>query len=321
MKTAYSPLYKTLTAALMGCIAPASYANETEIAERLSFGGLVEVEASYTDDDITGSSSDIVVATVALEVGAQITDNISALVTTLYEEDDTDLEIDVATITLDQLGGMPLSLTLGQNYLPFGVFETYLVNDTLALEIAETRETSAVLRYAQQGFSAAAYVFNGDNESGRQNTIENYGLALSYSNETVAVGVDYISNILESDAELVATPIDNDAVAAYIAHASMNVANVHLATEYLQTDKIADLSNAEISTLQFEIGVDVGQWTLATAYQTSDDAEGILPEQRISLGAATELVENVGLAIEYWNDDNYDDSQSDNIVLQIGVEF
>jgi hypothetical protein len=42
--------------------------SQAEFNGRIEFGGTIEVEASYADHDIDGSSSDLVVATVALEV-------------------------------------------------------------------------------------------------------------------------------------------------------------------------------------------------------------------------------------------------------------
>mgnify|MGYP001246288567 CR=1 FL=1 len=169
--------------------------SQAEFNDRIEFGGTIEVEASYADHDIDGSSSDLVVATVALELAAEIAPNVNAFVATLYEEDDTDLEIDVATLTIDQLLNSPLSLTLGQDYLPFGRYETALVNDTLALELGETRETMGMLTFSQSGLSLSAFVFNGDHDSSNQSTLENFGLSLGFENDNVAIGADYLGNI------------------------------------------------------------------------------------------------------------------------------
>ncbi|MAZ66145.1 MAG: hypothetical protein CMF25_03460 [Kangiellaceae bacterium] len=126
---------------------------------------------------------------------------------------------------------------------------------------------------------------------------------------------------MESDAELVESPIDDDAVAGYAVHGALHFAPFHLNAEYLKSDEISDLGDAEIEATQLEASFDLGNWTLATAYQTTDDAEGFLPETRISLGASTELMENVGLGIEIWRDEDYDDSEADNLVLQIAASF
>jgi hypothetical protein len=99
------------------------------IAQQVSFYGVVEFEASYSSDDETGS--DFVVATVDLGLEADLTEGVKANVSVLYEEDDTDLEIDIATISFESLAGTNSALILGQDYLPFGSFETYMVNDTL----------------------------------------------------------------------------------------------------------------------------------------------------------------------------------------------
>ncbi len=294
------------------------------IAERLSFSGLVEVESSYTDSDIDGSSSDVVVATVELGVEAQIADNVTANVVALYEEDDTDLEIDVATLTFDQLGGTDLALTLGQDYLPFGSFETHLVNDTLVLEAAEIRETAAILSWEANGFSAAAYTFNGDVDEGKD-TVENFGASLGWGNDSLSVGADYISNVLDSDTLQDAASYDPDSVdatEAYILRAAANLGPVNLLGEYLETDTIAELADAEIEVLHLEAATEWADWTFAIAYQETEDADVIeLPEERWSAGVSTEISEGVGLGIEYWNDEDYAGEESDNVVVQVAVEF
>ena len=67
---------------------------------------------------------------------AQLSDYSSAEISLLYEEDSTDLEVDTASISFEKEGN-PFALQVGQTYLPFGMFTTSLVNDTLVLEVAE----------------------------------------------------------------------------------------------------------------------------------------------------------------------------------------
>ena len=298
--------------------------------EGLSFYGVVEVEASYNDHDIDGSSSDLVVATVEVGVEATITDTITANVSALYEEDDTDLEIDVATITVEQLAGTDLALAVGQNYLPFGSFNTHLINDTLVLELAETRETAAGLTWEGHGIAATVYAFNGDVDDGND-TIENVGLSLNYSADSYSIGADYISNILDSDGlsgffeddlGLALDSID-DSAGAYIVHAAATLANTDLLVEYIKSEQFSvdTWLDREPEVLHLEVAHHLNGWTLALAYQETDDAEGLLPEQRLSLGATVEITDNVGLGLEYWNDEDYDGIETDNLIMQLGVQF
>lgn len=51
---------------------------------------------------------------LALAIGAVITDDITAEVAFLYEEDDTDLEVDIATIAIDDIADLNINLLVGQ---------------------------------------------------------------------------------------------------------------------------------------------------------------------------------------------------------------
>ena len=81
-------------------------------SERLTFSGLIEVEA-FTMDGYNGEDeSDIVLATVELGVDAQIADWVSGQIVLLWEEDDTEpMDVDVGTITLGNMEMFPVYLT------------------------------------------------------------------------------------------------------------------------------------------------------------------------------------------------------------------
>jgi hypothetical protein len=304
-------------------------ADQRSSSEQLSFYGLVEVEASYSDEDDSGSSSDLVVATVEVGVEVPLTEQITANVSALYEEDETDLEIDVATISINDLANTDVTLTLGQDYLPFGAFQTNMINDTLVLEAAEMRETAAIASWQQAGVSLTAYCFNGDIDEGKD-TIENYGASIGWSNEQFSLAADYVSNILDSDGlsdafeeELGDLGDIDQTEGAYILRGRGSLAALELFAEYLKTERftIGSFINRELEVLHLEAATQLGDWTVAIALQETDDGEELLPEQRFSLGASTSLSEQLGLGIEYWHDQDYHKAKSDNLILQLSVEF
>ncbi|MCP5170827.1 MAG: LbtU family siderophore porin [Porticoccaceae bacterium] len=306
--------------------------SSTRLKDAIVLSGVVEVEAGYSDHDTDGSSSDLVVATVELGLEAQLTDNISASIVALYEEDDTDLEIDVATITLDDLAGTGIALTLGQDYLPFGAFDTNLVNDTLVLEAAETRETAALLSWEAAGFSASVFVFNGDADGG-SDTLENFGASIGWGNDNINLAADYTSNLFDSDGfggfieDNAANGFDDidEAEGAYIVRAALNLESFSFLAEYLGAEEstipTTTWINRELEVLHTEMAVALGDWTLALAYQETDDAEDFLPEERISFGVTTAITDNIGIGIEYWKDEDYDGLDSDNLVVQLNTAF
>lgn len=298
---------------------------------RFSFAGLVELEGSYTDNDgfSDDEASDIVVSTVELAIGAVITDNINAEVAFLYEEDETDFEVDVATIAINDIADLNINLLMGQFYQPFGRFETNMVNDTLVLEAAEIRETSALIDWGVGPFSLGGYVFNGDVDSG-DDTADNFGLTTSVETEDFVIGLDYISNVYDTDtiSDLIPGGQVDDKESALIARGSTAVGPVNFIGEYFISEELGDFGDIEPEVLHLEIGIEMGKWLVSGAFQMTDDAAVLgLPENRYSVSAGIIIVENVAVTIEYWYDEDYDESDggtdddANSMVAQIAVFF
>jgi hypothetical protein len=303
----------------------------TDWSDRIKVSGIVEVEGSYTNSDaFTGDSqSDIVVATAELDFEARVAENVTANINMLYEDDGEDVDVDVATITFADVAGM--DIVLGRTIVPFGVFETNLVNDTLVQELAETHESVAMLTAGSGLFSASTYVFNGDADNG--DTIENYGVSLSVGNEQFAAGLDYISNAADTDGiyDVLAPAVDiNDTPDAFIAHAKATFGPVNLIGEFFQADEFdtADWGfGFEPKAWQLEAAFTVSDWTIAAAYQETGDMGGFVPEKRTSIGVSTDVVENVLLGVELWRDKDYGTAESgsgenaNSAVVQVAVIF
>lgn len=164
--------------------------------------GLVEVEAAYEDPYEGDSTSDAVLATMELGVAAQITDWVGAEVVLLHEEDDTDIEVDVATMTIGPADG-PWSFTAGQYFVPFGTFESNFISDPMTLELGETRESALQFGFESNGFHGTLFAFNGDNDEDGDDRFASFGAALGYSAQregsAFAANLSYISDIGDSD--------------------------------------------------------------------------------------------------------------------------
>jgi hypothetical protein len=169
----------------------------------IEIAGLIEVEASYLSPYEGDSESDIVLATAELGIRSQVNDWVEAGISFLYEQDETDLEVDTAYLTLGNADASPLFLTAGQVYVPFGVYETNLVSDPLTLDIGEARETALQLGFEQSGFSGSLYVFNGDNNVKSKDRIEGWGANLGFGQDSDdrswSVGAGYINDLGDSD--------------------------------------------------------------------------------------------------------------------------
>ena len=193
--TKYSPI--ALLAFTM--VAPA-HATDIEIS------GAIEVEAGFNSSYTKVKTSDITLATVELAIDSKINDRVSGHLSLLHEEDDTSLEVDEGTISVDMSNGWKISA--GQMYIPFGNYTSNMVSDPLTLSIGETRESVLQLGFERDGYYSAAYIFNGDSiETSTalkgENTIEHFGVSIgkAFENDkfTLDVGLDYISSIADSD--------------------------------------------------------------------------------------------------------------------------
>ena len=309
------------TTLLTTIISNSATAQETQPSPKLWWDNispsvLVEVEGFIADlPNGEPSESDIFLATVEFGATAQITEQLSAEIIFLFEEDETDLEIDVATLNYE-FSGTTLSVLAGQTYLPFGTFESAFISDPLTLEIGETRETAVALTHSANGFSSTFFLFNGDIDEDGRNQIDGFGFNASYENDRFSIGAGYTSALGDSDTlqESLSSTTVNEQTDGLALDASLNLGNVTLIAEYVTAlDEFEDsaLFDDKPSATNLELNYDVNLGklpaTFAVAYQTTDDSLALeLPETRTLLGLGLELHENVGLGFEIARDEDYD---------------
>lgn len=285
------------------------------------FYGLVEFEAGYLQHsgDQGETTSDLTVATVEAGVDIRINQRTQVAVSFLYEENDTPLEIDQAILTwkFDEHS----SFALGQTYLPFGSFETSLVNDTLVLELAEIRETAIVYEYTVGGLSASTYLFNGDTGSQRD-TIDSFGVHLAYQEDAFSAHIDVLNNMYESEYFASLAEYYNDAEAGLIIGGHYDFANITVRAEYLTW------LQEDPNILHTELAYQYRDIIVAVAVQATNYFENSgLPKSRLSLGANRALSDATRLAFELWHDEDYaveyggSGESSTGLVIQLAAEF
>ncbi|MFO7607309.1 MAG: LbtU family siderophore porin [Desulfurivibrionaceae bacterium] len=301
-------------------------------AERLTFSGVVEVEAGFSDGD-DGSESDIAVATVEFGLEAQINGYSAAQVLFLYE-DGEDLGVDEAFITLGNLERNPLYLTAGKLYVPFGNYETQMISDPLTLEIGEGGENVIQIGIETAGFYASAYGFNGDTADGGSDVVEHYGLNGGYALESAAFSLDigggWLSSIGDTDGlsdALGGGPVAvNDYIDGYAAHLITGYGPFTLIGEYVGAGDDLDGADSQISAYNLEAGIFFPlagrEASIALGYQKTEEARWAdLPEKRMVSALAVEIMDSTSLALEWMNEEDYDGIDSDVYTLQLGVEF
>ncbi|GAB6041390.1 LbtU family siderophore porin [Endothiovibrio diazotrophicus] len=324
----------------------------------VEMGGTVEVEASHTDNDGFGGSdaSDIAVATVELTIDATVNDWTRANLTLLYEEDDTPLGVDAATITFGNPQVSPIYFTAGHMAVPFGHFDSHMVSDPFTLELGETYETVAQLGFARNGAYGSAWLFNGDQDDG-EDRINDLGLNLGYAWEgeqlSGDLGFSYTSNLADSDT--VSDYLDDnvglggtirDNVAGYGVHATLASGPFSFIGEYVtaadafdRTEMQFNGGGAEPSAWNLEAGYTFAlagrESTFAVGYQETDEAIALgLPKRRTSLGLSVAMREDTTLSFEWAHDEDYDPGDgdavtgaagsgedADTVTVQLAVEF
>ncbi len=332
-------------------------AHAAQLLDRLNVSGAMEVEAGYgrtKSDTDKEETSDITLATVELEIEAEITDWIKGTAVFLWEEDGTEpVDLDIATISLGNLERFPFSFEIGKFYVPFGRYDSAFITDPMTLEIGETRESAARLGFGHGPLQVGLSVFNGDvDETGStDNHLENIVLDASlewqWENGSLALGAAYTSHLAESDG-LQDAVMDNagggtldDRIGAAAAWATVRYRRISLSAEYL-----AALDDFEPNSLSFggpgndwawsarpralnlEAAYQVtDRFTLAAKYEAADDTFDWLPERRY--GGCVQYVLHEGklgtasVALEYLHGtyDDADDTHEDTVTLQLGLEF
>ncbi|MBK1720862.1 LbtU family siderophore porin [Thiocystis violacea] len=313
---------------------------------RQMIGGLIEVEAFHVSPYEGDDESDIVLATFELGISAQINHWVEATASLLYEQDETDLEVDVAYLSIANAEASPFFLSAGQLYVPFGSFETNLVSDPLTLEIGESRETALQVGFVAGDVLGSLYVFNGDNSIEGESTIGSWGANLGYAHEEQerawAFGVGYINDLGDSDTLQDATN-DNrvtalDAqlaegmdttgfnvdptrrVGGWTLNASTAIGPFNLIGEYLSATDHFDVDSlayrgagAKPAAWNIEAGFSfpvLGRASVAAiAYQGTQEALALeLPEERWLVGWSIALFEQTSLSFQWAHDRDYSES-------------
>ncbi len=293
----------------------------TEWAQSVTVGGVIEIEGVYENPAGEDSTNSVSVGKAELGVAVQLNDwGGGELV--LAKDDEDKIELDTATITLAAPDG-PVSLTAGKLVLPFGTYETAL-GDPLTLELGETGDTAAVIEVSAGGLSASLFGGHGENEQ-----FENFGAAASYSIETetpweatLDLSVSYLNQIL-SDA--VADSEAFSELPGMTAGAVLGVGGISLIGEYVRAMDEQDGSQPAAwmveAGYEFEL-LGKGAGAAVSYSRTQEAADLDLAEARVIMGVSVELMEGVGVSLEWQQDEAYDtDDQDTTVTGVLALEF
>ena len=306
--------------------------------EAVEIGGEIDLRGIVTSPPEGANETDLVVDTLELGIGAQVNDWVKGEVALLYEQGES-LDVDTATLTIGPPEGA-WSLTGGQLYLPFGVFETNLISDPVTLELGETKQTAFQVDASAGALSGSVFVFKGDNQIDGDDRIQGIGAAVGYSAETdsfeLGLNLSYTNDLGDSDA------FEGGFMgrtAGLSASAMLTMGSVSVLGEYLGA---MDTFGADYVAFG-DYGAKPSAWmveaaygfelagkeaTLAASYQATDEALALeLPKKRMLVGLSAEVMEGLSLGFEWARDTDYSVDEggtgenSDNFTVQLAAEF
>jgi len=328
---------------------------------RFDFGMLLEFGAVFEKTEFNDGSkedrSSFAMTTVEVALAVQLVDWVNGEVALLYEDptfdDETSLDVDVATITIGNTEKFPAYLTAGAFYVPFGALYTHfpddpLIDAPLTLLLGESREKAVLAGMEYKGFSLSGYAFNGDvDEEGNDDHIQSFGFDGNYTWESdqegglkLTVGASYISNITESDniTDSLNRPELKDRPGGFDAYLHTEFRGFFALAEYMvsleswepmdEEDQI--LQGKKPSVWNFEAGYNWNWWRnleIGFKYAGSNDSGGLgFPEYRLGINFNQELYDGLVVSLGYlydkYHDDDVDERDHRNLVYsQMAFEF
>lgn len=259
------------------------------------------------------------------------------------------IEVDEAYVTFGNFNVSPWYFRVGQEYVPFGVYDRHPVQVSLTQAIAMTRETAAEVGFIDaSGFHAAAYVFNGQSKD----NVENGGVTIGYDTDFnhdsgMSATLGYIDDIRDglflnqTISNLGGTPTESaHAIALDVAgHMGQFDGAFHWVTtedDFSFNDQIHAIGvNAGYSfpVMGNNSHVEFGyQWTedaqLVTPVSTSTQGNGFgLPEHRFYGQYEYHMMKNTALTMRVYHDEDYSSSDGGSGkditagVLRLGVKL
>jgi hypothetical protein len=195
--------------------------HRAENKSHLLLSGFVEGQGLYIDRGDSGSSSNIDLSSAILDAYILGPSSwTSGLMEFAYDNDlgtnegslfnnartqNSRVFINKAFIIIGDFSKSPVYGTIGQMYVPFGVYSTTMVSSPLTKLLARTQARAINIGYQQQSVNAlyaAAYIFKGDSHGSATGKVNNGGLNIGYRMKTgpfsESFGAGVIGNIADS---------------------------------------------------------------------------------------------------------------------------
>jgi hypothetical protein len=323
------------------------------INDYVSLSGVIEGEFATGDDFEGNNFNEFVLATVELGLDVEVNDWVRGSVLALYEggEEDEHIVIDEGFVEIGNYDKFPLSVAVGKIYVPFGNFETNMIQDPFTLELGEISDFGMNVGFEAVGLYGGVFAYNGMKKDGGSDVIKGYGAQLGYAFENDSMGIDagfsYVGNIADSGGisgflnDDLGKDTVRDQVGGLGAHVVATFGPAMIVAEYVtaldsfndeNAEDPMDVYGAEPSAwnLEFGYGVDLGDIpaNFAIGMQGTDESVELgLPETRYIAAASFEIFPATALTFEYFYDNDYDQSDggtgenANTFTTQLAYEF
>lgn len=305
-------------------------------------------EEGFDDtEDASSSTTSSDSATLDLEFGYQPCDWFKGDLLITWD-DETPLEIDEGFITVGDTETFPLFLTAGKLTLPFGLFETSMISDSLTQEIGEIKTYAGVLGVEWQGLYASTFIYDGStidgDDGGRDLKVFGAGAGYLYEEDDVVfmAGGGWVENIADADSFSEFLDEDNlhlkDSTPGAVVYSLLEYGPYTLVAEYvaalehievIDEDEAVDLGRSEAWNTEISYSIEIEDVEVVTAltYGQSESLGDLLPKKRLGGGVTVFPRPYLKLAVEYLREYDYSVSkggtgdEADIVTLQLGLEY
>lgn len=94
--------------------------------------------------------------------------------------------------------GIPVYVTVGQMYLPFGKYSSAMLTTPMTQSVARIQDRAALIGIFRDGFYGELYGYQGNRATGTQFTFKQGGVNAGYQMSNLDFGAGYVTNIADS---------------------------------------------------------------------------------------------------------------------------
>lgn len=319
----------------------------SELGKRLTIHGQVQVEASYEKraprSGPARNKSDLNLSTAEIFFEGKINEYARGVLHFLWEEGKTEpVDMDEAFVLIGQTGDMPYYAMAGRIYPAVGLFESYLISDTIAKNLFETQESAVEAGYAGSWFNFSLGAYSGalqESNQGEDTLINSYYTRLQLMNPegslgglSLTGGVAYTNNL--GDAGGLRENIPGERVADLVGGLSFSLAveygKFNFLGEYISALddfksgelRFADGQKARPSAYNLELAyTPFDKWTFALRYEGGSDLFALEPERQWGGGVNWIFLPDTILSLEYLRGDYANDDTRDLFTSQLTVVY